>query len=400
MNQNSPKKIPPLWILSLASGLSPFGMAIVVPTLNSVATRFGASLTQAQFIISAYLLGLAFAQPTSGFLCDRFGRRPVMLYGFALFTIASIFCAFANSLDQLILARFIQALGVSVGTVASRAILRDTHEPNRMAIAMSYVAAATGLAPVLAPFVGGSLDANSGYNSIFYATATMGLIVFLSILINLSETLPSNYPKPKLSEWFGNYKFLLTSRKFVGYTLVFGFIQGGFFSFIAVGATLFSTEFNIGSGTFGLLWSMIAIAYVVGAAVSARLTAKLGAAKVMHSCLIFGAISGIAVLVCASIGDLSIPKLLIPLGFMMMFSGGSTPSSISAAIADHPERAGIASGLSSALGLVISGMFTIICGTVYTGDYQVIAMIIAASGIAMVLAWLFAQSGKRAQVVI
>lgn len=378
-------------MLSLASGLSPFGIAIIVPTLNSISARFGASLTEVQFVISAYLLGLAFAQPTSGFLCDRFGRKPVMLYGFAIFTVASIFCAFANSLDQLIFARFIQALGVSVGTVASRAILRDSYDKNRMAVAMSYVASATGLAPILAPFIGGSLDASGSYSSIFYATSIMGLIVFVSMLTNLSETLPANFPRPKVSEWLGHYKVLLTSRAFVGYTLVFGFVQGGFFSFIAIGAPLFLTKFGIGSGSFGLLWSLMAIAYVIGAAVSARITAKIGTAKVMFRSLVLGCVSAIAVFVCASIGELSIAKVLIPLGFVMMFAGGSSPGSISAAIENHPERAGIASGLSSALGLVISGLFTIICGSVYTGDYQIIAAIIAASGIAMVLAWLFAQ---------
>lgn len=389
MRPKSNKKVPALWLLGLASGLSPFGLAIVVPTLSSIARAFDASLYEVQFVLTAYLLGLAIAQPICGFLCDRYGRRPVMLFGFALFTFASLFCAQAISLDQLIFCRFLQAVGVSVGTVSSRAILRDTYDPNRMAEAMSYIAAVMGLAPVLAPLAGGTLDTAGDYTWIFFASALIGLMVLISMFTQLSETRPSQFTRPNISDWATSYGVLLRSRSFVGNTLVFGFVQGGFFSFIAVGAVLFLNEFEIASGTFGMLWAGMAVFYVTGAAIAARLTRSCGSAKVMQIYIPLGALSGITVLLSASFGELTIFKTLLPLAFMMAFAGGSTPGSIAAAVVDHPHRAGMASGLSSALGMVISGLFTVICGRLYVGNYQPIAFIICLSGLGALLAWWF-----------
>lgn len=394
MSQTNKKRIPPLWVLSLAGSLSPFGMTIVVPTLGGISQRFDASISEVQFVISAYLFGLALAQPICGFLCDRYGRRPVMLIGFGLFTIASIVCAFVTSLDHLILGRFLQAVSVSVGTVASRAILRDSYEPNRMAEAMSYIAATMGLAPILAPFIGGTLDSYIGYTSIFLATAVMGLVVFVSMYMQLSETLSKEFIRPKLASWLANYRVLFRSQKFMGNTLVFGFVQGGFFSFIAVGAAMFSLKFNMNSGAFGLLWASMAVAYVIGATISAKLTPKLGSEALMKMSVSLGAVSGIAILAMASFGELTMYKVLTPLGFMMMFSGITTPGAIAGAVADHPERAGVAAGLSSALGLVVSGLFTVVCGNIYDGDYQPIAAIMCFSSIAALLSFLFAANNR------
>jgi len=387
MSHSSKKAIPPLWILGIASSLSPFGMVIIVPALSSIVERFDASLGEAQFVISAYLCGLAVAQPICGYLCDRYGRRPVMLFGFGFFTITSVLCAFANSLDQLVLARFLQAVSVSVGTVASRAILRDSYDADRMAEAMSYIAAAMGIAPVLAPLIGGSITATSGYTGIFMITSAIGLAVFIGMYLSLSETLKRDHLRTNTLRWYQNYRILLSSRSFIGNTLVFGFVQGGIFSFLAVGSTLFATEFDIGPGTFGLLWGLMAISYIVGASLAARLTPVLGSKKIMHLCIYLGVASGILI---------SITKIMVPLAFLTMFTGGTTPGSMTAAVVDHPQRVGTASGLSSSLGLVISGLFTVICGIIYTGDYRTIAFIIFLSTVAAAAAWLYANSGKLA----
>jgi len=117
---------PSVWLLGFSSGISPFGISVTVPVLAGIAAQFQAGMGQVQFVISVYLLGLALAQPFNGFLCDRFGRRSVMLVGFAVFVIASLGAAVAHSLEALVALRFVQACGVSVGTVASRAVIRDT----------------------------------------------------------------------------------------------------------------------------------------------------------------------------------------------------------------------------------------------------------------------------------
>ena len=143
-----------LLLLSIASSVSPFGMVVVVPTLHEVAQRYAVDAGTTQYLISAYLFGLGVAQPVCGSLADRFGRRVVMLTGFAVFAIASFLCAFVESIEVLIALRFAQAAGVSVGTVGSRAIVRDTHDAEGTVRALAFIATAMGVAPMIAPALG------------------------------------------------------------------------------------------------------------------------------------------------------------------------------------------------------------------------------------------------------
>ncbi|MEM1261732.1 MAG: multidrug effflux MFS transporter [Pseudomonadota bacterium] len=384
----------PIWLLSLASSLSPFGMAIVVPSLGAIVAAFNADLAEAQYVISAYLFGLALAQPICGFLCDRFGRRSVMLIGFATFTIASVGCGLANSLDQLILGRFAQAAGVSVGTVASRAILRDTYDRNRMAEAMSYIAAAMGFAPIIAPVIGGLIDSAADYSAIFFASAVIGGLVFFKMLLSLPETRPTELTPPTLRAWFSSYGLLLTSRGFVGNTLAFGFVQGTFFAFMAIGAPLFESSFGIDSGGFGLLWGLMAVNYVIGATLAAKMTVRYGTTPVLRVGVIVGAIGGIAAWVSSIALPLTVVTVLVPIAISMFAAGATTPISMAGAVADYPTVAGTASGLSSAIGLVLGGSFSVLSGTIFDGRYPPIAMIICFASLATAASWWLSVSGR------
>ena len=384
-------RAPSIWLLGLSSGLSVFGMAIIVPSMQSIATGFDAEFSTAQFAVSAYLFGLAVAQPVSGVLADRFGRRPVMLTGFALFTLASLLCALAPSLSLLIGARFLQAISVSVGTVTTRAILRDTHDGERMAEAMSYIAAAMGLAPVVAPIAGGLLDANFGYRAIFLVTAVMGAVVFVAMARHLEETLPPGQKPRGARELLDSYRVLVRSPQFVGYTLIYGFMQGAFFSFLAIGASYFLSQFGIDAGSFGMIWGLLALAYVLGATLGARLTPRVGARNVMRASVWLLSLSGIAMLGVAQLDTLSPVAVLAPLGAMMMIAGSGTPGAMSGAVQHHPTMAGTASGFSSAIALVIGGSFTIISGALYDGTLQPIAALIFVACAAAAASWLLAR---------
>jgi len=370
-------------------------MTIVIPALNSITERFDATFSGTQYVISAYLFGLAITQPICGFLCDRFGRRPVMLTGFALFSLTSLFCMIANTLDQLVLARFFQAVGVSVGTVASRSILRDVYDREKMAEAMSYIAIAMGIAPIIAPAFGGLIDSTMDYSLIFLATSVIGVIIFIKMYFGLSETLPENIERPQIKKWFANYAVLMSSGTFVGNTLIFGFVQGGFFSFVAVGSLLFLTEFNIGSAQFGILWGSMAFSYVIGAILSARLTPVIGTIRVMHWSIGLSIVAGLLIVLSANLGELTVAKVLIPLGILMTLSGGASPGSLTGAVVDHPTRAGSASGLSSSIGLITAGIFSVIAGNIYDGSYPVIAFIICLCTFASGISWLIVRAGQK-----
>ena len=386
---------PPLLLLGIASGLSPFGMAIIVPAMNSIATTYDASLASVQFVISAYLFGLATAQPVMGHLCDRFGRRPVMAVGFTIFVVASLACAITPTLELLIAARYLQAVGTSAGTVASRAILRDTCHGDQLATAMSYIAAGMGAAPIIAPVIGGLLDARLPGPSIHIATAFIGACVLIAVIVRLPETLRADAPRPDASRLLHNYLVLLRSRPFLGYTFLYGFIQGSFFCFLAVGAAYFLDAYGIESQVFGIVWGLMAVAYVIGAMAGARLTERVGSAGLLRTSVGLSVMAAASLVLFTGSEPVPIGALLAPIFLLMMFSGTTTPGAMAGAIRPHPDMAGTASGLSSATGLVLSGSFTVIAGLLYAGRFQTVAVLMLVATVLAAGGWLLAVTAPR-----
>lgn len=389
------KSRPPLLLLGIASGLSPFGMAVIVPAMNSIAETYEASLASVQFVISAYLFGLATAQPVMGYLCDRFGRRRVMASGFGIFVIASLACAFTPTLEFLIAARFLQAVGTSAGTVASRAILRDTCHGDEMAMAMSYIAAAMGAAPVVAPIMGGFLDAYWSTESIYVGTALIGTGVLVAVLLRLPETLAHDAPRPDASRLMHNYSVLLRSRSFLGYTFLYGFIQGSFFCFLAVGAAYFLDAYAMDSQSFGVVWGVMAVAYVIGATAGAKLTERVGSANLLRSSVLLSILAAASLIVFSANEPMPIGTVIGPLFLLMVLSGTTTPGAMAGAIRPHPDMAGTASGLSSATGLVLSGSFTVFAGLIYAGAFRPVALLITSATLLAAGGWYLATTAAR-----
>lgn len=366
-------------------------MAILVPNLDLIGRVYDATPAVTQFLVTAYTLGLALAQPVNGVLTDRFGRRPVLLAGVAFFVAASLFCAFAQSLGALIAGRFAQALGISVGTVVSRAVVRDLCDAEGTARALSVIAAALGIAPVIAPVLGGLLGAELGWRWSFVATAIMGASVLIAIALRLPETLAPGARKPAtMNSYRRDFSILLRSRSFVGFTLVYGFVSSAFFVFLAVGATIFAGELGIGQREFGLIWGGMALSYVVGAAITNPLVGRFGFRVVTSVSTVILVLTTLLLPLSLTIGGVSMATLLLPLGMVMLVSGIVSPLALAGAISTHADRAGTASGLSSSLGIGMTIFFAIASGLAYQGHASVTAMLIAIAGVAAGLSLLLA----------
>lgn len=380
--------VPLLFLLAVVSGLAPFAMAVLLPLLPGLVVYFDSDHATVQFVVSAYLLGLALAQPVAGFLCDLIGRRIVVLVGMGIFVVASIACAFAESVSVLIALRFLQALGVSTGTVVSRAVIHDTHDATIGGRAMSYLTIGLGLAPVVAPMLSGLMYMVGGFRLVFAATASVGIVVWVLLWLRLPETRPPALPKPRWQAWLASYGQLLGSRVFMGYTLTFGFIQGSFFAFLAVGAAIFETSFGLGPTAFGFVGGCMAIAYVAGAAIGGRLSAGRHASLLLPTGILATLVVGVSVPLVTAVYGTS-PGTVLPQMFALMaLSGAVTPVVIAGAVYHHPEAAGTSAGLSSALGIVVSAVFAVLSGAVFTGDFAPVAAIIAISASLTFVSWL------------
>ena len=390
-------KKPSNLLLGVASGISPFGMAIAIPTLESFSQLYQAPYSTVQFIISAYLLGLASAMPLVGFLSDKIGRRPVLLSGLVLFVIASIFCSTTDSLNSLIFWRVIQGIGASVGSVMSRAMIRDVSNASETARSLSRVTAIMGISPMIAPVIGGiGYQIFGNPNGIFIITAAIGILVLTAILLMLPETrnaalLESTSKEP----WSDKYRYLLGSKVFVGSSLIYAFTTGAFFAILAVASTVFYNDLGIDSAGFGFIWSGLTILYTVSAFTAGTLSSKYGLMKVLLVGVLLNVIAGLLFYSLVKVFDVTLISVIVPLVIMFFAHGYIVPMSLAQAVSGRPEIAGSSSGLSSAIGLVIGGMFSVLSGLVFDGRLLPIALIVSASTILCGLSYFLVLSGNR-----
>ena len=390
-------KKPSNLLLGVASGISPFGMAIAIPTLESFAQLYQAPYSTVQFIISAYLLGLASSMPLVGFLSDKIGRRPVLLSGLVLFVIASIFCSTTDSLNSLIFWRVIQGIGASVGSVMARAMIRDVSNASETARSLSRVTAIMGISPMIAPVIGGiGYQIFGNPNGIFIITAAIGILVLTAILLLLPETRNAALVESTSKEpWSDKYRYLLGSKVFVGSSLIYAFTTGAFFAILAVASTVFYNDLGIDSAGFGFIWSGLTILYTVSAFMAGTLSSKYGLMKVLLFGVLLNVIAGLLFYSLVKVFDVTLISVIVPLVIMFFAHGYIVPMSLAQAVSARPEIAGSSSGLSSALGLVIGGMFSVLSGLVFDGRLLPIALIVSASTILCGLSYFLVLSGNR-----
>jgi MFS transporter, DHA1 family, multidrug resistance protein len=364
-------------LLGLASSLSSFGMASVIPSLPAVGRALQAEPAHLQWVVSAYLLGLGLAQPVQGWFADRFGRRPVMLSGFVVFAVASIIACVAPTLTSFVLARFAQGLGVSVATVVARAIVRDSERGTEAAIALSFITAVMGVAPVVAPLAGGLIVDAFGWRAVFLLHVTIACLLLAWMFLSLQESRPADTRQLSFAQTIAAFAELLRDPRFVACSLVYSFTSGAAFAFITVGAALFERLFSLSSSAFGLFWAILAVAYTLGAAIAGVATRRFGEVRVLLGGSLLGVVGGVLFL-AATLGAPSLSAYCVALAIQLIANGVVSPLALAAAVNEKPRLAGTASGLSSALAMMVSMVFAIVAGWSFDGTATRIGWALAA----------------------
>ncbi|QOZ27569.1 multidrug effflux MFS transporter [Bradyrhizobium sp. CCBAU 51753] len=345
-----------LLMLVVMTGVAPISLYMLVPALPVLATDFGRDISIAQMTVSLYMVGIALSQLIMGPLSDKFGRRPVLLAGLGLMVVAGIGSVFAQTLPQLIAARFFQALGGASGMVISRAIIRDLYPRERIGPMISLVVAALMIAQMLSPLTGGLLETAFGWHAILYFITAASLAVAIFIAAALPET---RRDRTENSSFRGDLGRLMTSRAFVGYMLCQVLASQIIFAFAGGGPYIVVTQMGRSSAEYGAWFACTGFAYLVGNLLCVRFAPRHSLEKLIWFGLALQLGGSFLNLIWSFAGLNQTPLWLFGTQMIVMVANAFVmANSAAGAISVRPEAAGTASGamgfLQQGIGALIS----------------------------------------------
>ena len=344
-----------LLLLVAMTGVAPISLYMLVPALPELARTFGRDISIAQMTVSLYMVGIACSQIIMGPLSDRFGRRPVLLAGLGLMVAASAACVFAETLPQLIAARFLQALGGATGMVVSRAIIRDLYSRERISAMISLVIAVMMIAQMLSPLTGGLLETAFGWRAIFYVITAASLAIAVAIALMLPET---RRDRTEAGGFRGDVGSLFTSRAFIGYMLCQVLASQIIFAFAGGGPYIVVTQMGRSSAEYGAWFATSGIAYLIGNLFCVRFAPRHSLEKLIWFGLALQLAGSFLNLLWGITGLNQTPSWLFGTQMLVMFANAFVMSnSVAGAISVRPEAAGTASG---AMGFLQMGVGSLV----------------------------------------
>jgi MFS transporter, DHA1 family, multidrug resistance protein len=340
-----------LLLLVVMTGVAPISLYMLVPALPVLATTFGRDISIAQMTVSLYMVGIACSQIIMGPLSDKLGRRPVLLAGLGLMVVASAACIFAESLPQLIAARFLQALGGATGMVVSRAIIRDLYSRERIGAMISLVIAVMMIAQMLSPLTGGLLETAFGWRSIFYVITAASIVIAAAIALSLPET---RRDRVEAGGFRGDVGKLFKSRAFIGYVLCQVLASQIIFTFAGGGPYIVVMQMGRSSAEYGAWFATSGFAYLIGNLFCVRFAPRHSLEKLIWFGLALQLLGSLLNLIWGIAGLNAVPSWLFITQMLVMFANAFVMSNSAAgAISVRPEAAGTASG---AMGFLQMGL--------------------------------------------
>ncbi|OYU43252.1 MAG: Bcr/CflA family drug resistance efflux transporter, partial [Burkholderiales bacterium PBB4] len=344
-------------LLALLGMLGPFSIDTYLPAFAGIAQSLDASPVQMQQTLSAYLFGFAFMSLFHGAISDSFGRRPVVLWGLAVFTVASVGCALAQSIGQLIFFRAVQGLSTGAGIVVSRAVIRDMYPPSQAQKVMSQVTIFFGIAPAIAPMIGGWLLIHSNWHTIFWFLAVIGVLLWAFIYRFLPETLHATQRQVfEVKNLMAGYWKLGSDPRFILLALASGVPFNGMFLYILSAPVFLGEHLHLDPQQFFWCFLMTIGGIMGGAMVSGRLAGKITPKKqIRHGFLIMLVIGGVN-LAANVFFTAHVSWALLPLGIFSFGWALMVPVVTLLVLDLHPERRGMASSLQMFVGSTANGI--------------------------------------------
>lgn len=370
-------------VLAMLTALGPLSTDFYLPSLPDIVRVMETDVAGAQTTLSAFLFGFAGGQILWGPLSDRLGRRPVLLTGLALFTLATLACALAPSIEALTVARAIQALGASGPIVLGRAMVRDLYEGPRAGRELARMGMIMGLVPAVAPVLGGVLQQAFGWRSTFVASLAFAAVLAVVVGLLLPETLKARSREPlSLLAIIKGFGTLLQNRAYRVYVGLTALAYGGLFAFISGSSFVLIGIHGLTPAQYGLSFGFGVLGFILGTILAQRLVGRRGMDGVIAlgvACLAGG---GLAMLLCVLTGFAGPFGVIVPMALYACGVGLTMPQAQASAMMPFPDRAGAASSFTGLCQMLFSACVGLLVGHALKSGALPLPLVMSAIGVA------------------
>jgi MFS transporter, DHA1 family, multidrug resistance protein len=380
-------------VLGSLTALGPLTIDMYLPALPNLTADLATTESAAQATITGMLVGLGVGQLVIGPLSDAVGRRRPLIAGVVGHLFASVLCALAPSIALLTGARLLQGLSAAAVAVVSMAIVRDLFAGSAAATLLSRLMLVTGIAPVLAPSIGGIVLGVTSWRGVFVVLAVAAFVLLWVAVLVLRETLPEQRRRTaRPAAILATYRGLLRDRTFVALVLISGLAFATLFSYISGSSFVLQNVYGLSSGAYAVVFGVNSAGLVLATQVNPLLVARFGPRRVLRGAIALGLLASAVLLAGAVVGAGGLAMLLVPLWFVIGSVGCIMPNTPALALTRHGESAGTAAAMLGAAQFVIGGLAAPLVGAF--GDGSPVPMGAVMTG-ALLLAGILMLTGVR-----
>jgi DHA1 family bicyclomycin/chloramphenicol resistance-like MFS transporter len=385
-------------LLALLVAFGPVATDLYVPSMPEIGRLLGASTAEVQLTLSSYLIGFALGQIIYGPISDRYGRKPILLTALVLFCTASAACAAAPTIDLLIAARILQALGGSGAIVLARAIVRDFYAGDRAGRELSRMGAIMSIAPVLAPLIGSVVQVTFGWRANFTIVVGVGCLALVVVWRSLPETLHCRSAEPiSIANILRGYQTLLRNRTLIAHVAIVSASYAGLFAWISGSPFVLQDLHGLSALEFGFAFGLACIGSVIGAATAAPLVMRIGLDLTIGLGTLVLATGGLTMVAILALGSQSVPALVLSMALYHAGLGLAMPQAIAGALTPFPDHAGAASSLVGFVQQTSAASLGAVVGHTLGFSAWPLAVAVGAMGCISLLLWVVCICPRREQ---
>ena len=374
--------------LGLLTGMAAFTVDVSLPAVPAMVEALTTSLSRGQQIVGIFMFGMAFGQIPAGLVSDRVGRLPVLYAGMALFLVGAIASAIADSIEVMLIGRFVQGFGSAPAIVLSRAIVRDISSGKAAAKLMSLMTMIFTVAPVIAPSVGALLVTQWGWRAPFIIIVFLGVLITFGVYRYIDETHTPDAGQHPVRQLKSSFSEFFSHRQSIFGLLLIILPPAGFMSMIALAAALVVEIYGFSITQFGLIFATAGLSILIGSAVNRLLVTRLDSMQIIAIGVALYGISGVSLLIMAWLNSASFVLLWGSMCLFMASVAIVMPNATVIALDPLPKIAGVASSIIGTTQNIIGASGAFLGAAIYNGTVRNSVVIMGTVGVLVVLVYL------------